>query len=664
MKVYYTKIMIKCFKSWITLFVILLLSYSSYSQVVVERSKNKVIISGVAYYVHLVKKGETAYSISKAYGTTVEELIKENPPVLYGVNEGQALRIPVDSVTDTPPSVTLQEQAERDYDRYIYHKLQPGETIYYLSRTYDVSENEIILSNPGIEIDNLPVGYEIAIPRREFMSEKERFDDQPQDYRYHKVLRGETLSSIADKYGISIRELRRENRGIRFPQVGDFIRIPRIIMFDRPVDEIPVPDSLFAEEPVVMLERPAEYTPIENLRGSLNVAVLLPFYLDENTQRTEIDSSRWVKGKRTYKVIYKPEEWIFSRSLGFIEMYQGILIAADTLRSLGLDINLSVFDIKSDSLEITRLIRSGRLDRMDLIIGPVYSGNLSIVASYAGMFDIPVVSPVPLTNNHALRNNPSLFMASSSIEVPQNMLAREISRYYDHNIVFIHTDSAGIDQDVINLKNQIFAELSYKLPYDQIKFKELIFYSRSVFGNDSINRLGHALSENTGNIIVIASEEAPVVSETLIDIHALSKKFDLKVFGYPSVRGLDNLDPKYLFELDLMIYSPYWIDYSKSDIKQFNADFRRKFFTEPSELSFAWQGYDIAYYFMSGLAIYGKRFIENPEIHNPDLLQTEFDFRRKTMTDGFENQKMFPIRYSNDYEIELIEENVFATERY
>jgi len=656
--------MIKCFKSWITLFVILFLSYSSYSQVVVERSKNKVIISGVAYYVHLVKKGETAYSISKAYGTTVEELIKENPPVLYGVNEGQALRIPVDSVTDTPPSVTLQEQAERDYDRYIYHKLQPGETIYYLSRTYDVSENEIILSNPGIEIDNLPVGYEIAIPRREFMSEKERFDDQPQDYRYHKVLRGETLSSIADKYGISIRELRRENRGIRFPQVGDFIRIPRIIMFDRPVDEIPVPDSLFAEEPVVMLERPAEYTPIENLRGSLNVAVLLPFYLDENTQRTEIDSSRWVKGKRTYKVIYKPEEWIFSRSLGFIEMYQGILIAADTLRSLGLDINLSVFDIKSDSLEITRLIRSGRLDRMDLIIGPVYSGNLSIVASYAGMFDIPVVSPVPLTNNHALRNNPSLFMASSSIEVPQNMLAREISRYYDHNIVFIHTDSAGIDQDVINLKNQIFAELSYKLPYDQIKFKELIFYSRSVFGNDSINRLGHALSENTGNIIVIASEEAPVVSETLIDIHALSKKFDLKVFGYPSVRDLDNLDPKYLFELDLMIYSPYWIDYSKSDIKQFNADFRRKFFTEPSELSFAWQGYDIAYYFMSGLAIYGKRFIENPEIHNPDLLQTEFDFRRKTMTDGFENQKMFPIRYSNDYEIELIEENVFATERY
>ncbi len=64
-------------------------------QVVVERSKEKVIISGVAYYIHQVKKGETAYSISRAYGITVEELAKENPPSVFGVNEGQSLRIPV-----------------------------------------------------------------------------------------------------------------------------------------------------------------------------------------------------------------------------------------------------------------------------------------------------------------------------------------------------------------------------------------------------------------------------------------------------------------------------------------------------------------------------------------------------------------------------------------
>ena len=80
-------------------------------------------------------------------------------------------------------------------------------------------------------------------------------------------------------------------------------------------------------------------------------------------------------------------------------------------------------------------------------------------------------------------------------------------------------------------------------------------------------------------------------------------------------------------------------------------------------MSYAWQGYDIAYYFLSGLAIHGKDFILHPEIHNPDLLQTEYDFRRKQITDGFENQKLYLIKYKKDYEIELVEENNPVPER-
>ena len=45
-------------------------------------------------------------------------------------------------------------------------------------------------------------------------------------YIYHKVVKGETLSSIAEQYGLTVRELRKENRDLRFPQVGDYVRIP------------------------------------------------------------------------------------------------------------------------------------------------------------------------------------------------------------------------------------------------------------------------------------------------------------------------------------------------------------------------------------------------------------------------------------------------------
>ena len=56
----------------------------------------------------------------------------------------------------------------------------------------------------------------------------------------------------------------------------------------------------------------------------------------------------------------------------------------------------------------------------------------------------------------------------------------------------------------------------------------------------------------------------------------------------------------------------------------------------------------------------GKEFIVHPERHNPDLLQTKFDFVRKDPNDGFENQNLFLIRYTKDYEIKLVEQdNIF-----
>jgi LysM repeat protein len=630
------------------------------SQVVVERSKEKVIISGVTYYIHQVKKGETAYSISRAYGIAVEDLTRENPPAVYGVNEGQSLRIQVKQTESVNTAdVVPQKKVQKDESKFQYHSLQPGETVYSLSKLYGVSENEIIQSNPGIDINKLSVGYEIAVPKRVFMSDRQKFDDQEKKYLFHKVLKGESLSSIAEKYGLSVRELRKENRDLRFPQVGDFVRVPGAKVMEAEVVIPPITDTVvfIADEPEVLYQRPAGFTQIKGLRGSLNVAVLLPFYFKENADRIEIDSSKIIKGKRQYKLLKRPEEWIYQKSYDFLELYQGILLAADTLRSLGVDINISAFDIKADTVEITRLINSGRLAGMDLIIGPVYSHNLLKVADYAKNFGIPVVSPVTLMNNNVLVNNPTLFMASSSLEVAQKALAKRISENYDNNLVFIHADSIKNDSDVKRFKDMIFKELSYKLPFEEIKFKEFLFYSRSMFGNDSINRLSHALSERTKNIIIIASEDTPVISETLTEIHGLSKRFDVKVFGYPSLLDLDNLDPKLFFDLDLKILTPCWIDYNRSNVKKFNSAYRRKFLTEPLEKSFAWPGYDIAYFFLSGLALNGKDFISSPEKHYPELLQTRFDFVRKGENAGYENQSLFMIRYTKKYEVVLVEED-------
>jgi LysM repeat protein len=648
------KIIYRFLISWLA---VLAFSAGLWSQVPVERSKEKIVITGVTYYLHSVKKGETIYSISKAYGISTEELIKENQASQTALKEGQSLRINEKMVGTYPPASSVSPiTAVRDETKFYYHKLMKGETVYSLSRFYSVSENEILESNPGIDISKLPLGFEVAIPRKEFMNEKETFSSQQEKTWYHKVTKGETMTSIARQYGISVRDLRRENRDIRFPQVGDYLRIPGMKYPEQEPAVHTAEDSVpvIPDDQVIILDRPLGYTPVNNLIGSFNVAVLLPFYLQENSKRFEIDSSKSVKGKKIYREISRSDDWIYPRSLGFVEMYEGLLLAADTLRSLGLDLKLHTFDITADTVEVVRLIRSGKLENMDLIIGPVHSGNLAIVASYAGSRNIPVVSPVQLSTNSVLENNPCLFMSSSSLEVTQRKIASEMLKYCNDNLVLIHASSGEEYSDINRFRNMILNELSSKIPFDQIRLKEMVFYSRSVFGNDSINRLSHALAVNSGNVIIVASEDAPVMSEVITDIHRLSKKFNINVFGYPNMRYLDNFDHKIFFDLGLKVFFPFWIDYSSKDVIRFNSEFRSKFLTEPSEMSYAWQGYDILYYFMSGLAIHGKEFINHPEIHNPDLLHTEFDFRRKTNYDGFENQKLYLIRYSNDYRLDIL----------
>lgn len=646
------------------LLAIVIIQSAAIAQVVVEKSTDKVIISGKQYYIHVVKKGETAYSISRAYGIKVDELTSENPSAVNGIKDGQSLRIPVISrepVTDTVKD-NRKENTARDESKFIYHRLERGDTVFSLAKRYGVSEDDILQSNPGVEINKLSVGTEIAIPRRQFTTTPVTLDvrdkDQEKNYINYKVSKGETFSSIAEKFGLSVKELRRENKGVIFPKVDDYLKVPVAKVEPEQVKTNVVKDTVLAEKPVITEQTlmPVTRTIVGKLKGHFDVAVLMPFYFDENAQRTEIDSMQNLKGKTVKRVIQRPEQWILPESQTFLELYQGILIAADTLRSMGLDMNIHVFSIERDTNQVVDLIRSGKLDRMDLIIGPVYSGNLAAVADYASGKNIPVISPVPLRSSEPLKNRPYLYMVYPSLEVAQRAIAHRVADYYNGNFVFIHQDTARVDRSVSDFKSMIFSELSSKIAYENIKFKEFIFYNRSALSNDSINRLEHALSDKTDNIILIASEESPVMSETIMDLHTLSKKYTIRLVGYPAMREIDNLEPKYYFDMGIELYSPYWLDYNKPDVRSFLASYRGKFLTEPAENSFAWQGYDLTYYFITGLAMNGKEFLLNPGMHNPDLLESEYRFTRSSPDSGFENTRLFLIRYTNEMEVKLLDE--------
>ncbi|MBE0674244.1 MAG: LysM peptidoglycan-binding domain-containing protein [Bacteroidales bacterium] len=621
-------------------------------QVPVSRSTEKVVVRGTSYYIHTVGKGQTSFSIARAYGVTVEILHKENPEALYGLKEGQVLKIPVVDISEKP-------RPEKDNERFVYHIMAPGETIFALSRRYDVPQSAIIEANPDIDPADIPIGSEIAIPRKEFKAPTVSISPQKEEYTLYKVKQGETMSSISRAFGVPARELRRANGGLIFVRAGETIRIPgrHTIVGDTGVDVSATDTLLIIAEADTLSPEPlaVEFTDITTLRGSIDIAVMLPLFLAENRVRQEIDTT--VANSR--RVRERPFHWIFPSTYSFLEMYEGILLAADKMRDAGLEVRLHTFDTRADSFVVDGIINSGRLRDMDFIIGPIYSYNLLRVSKYAGDYNIPVVSPVPLMNNSVLHDNPSLYVVNSSLQTAQETLARAIAEHFESNIVFIYSDTATVNNESMAFRNMIMRELSYRTDVDRVNFKQVLYKSRSNSPTDTLNRLSHALNPAMKNIIILGTEDESAVSETVMSIHSLIRRHQIVVYAYPSIRNLEsNIDLTYFFDLGLSIYSPFRVDYNNQKTLDFLSDFRNTFGYEPVETSFAWLGYDITQYFSSGLAMHGRRFINNPQMHNPELLNARFDFRREGSGDGFENWGLFRLMYTEDMELVVVEDPV------
>lgn len=70
------------------------------------RSNVRQMIDGKEYYIHTIKKGQTLYMISKAYGADINEVIKANPEVKQGIKADAKLRIPI-------PDQKVEEQSKK-----------------------------------------------------------------------------------------------------------------------------------------------------------------------------------------------------------------------------------------------------------------------------------------------------------------------------------------------------------------------------------------------------------------------------------------------------------------------------------------------------------------------------------------------------------------------
>ena len=135
-------------KKVIALLAVLFLGLQLWAQAPVIVTKNTKTINGKKYYAHVVEKGQTVFSIARAYGVNYREAV---------------LKSDIDKIAigDTVFLPTNEKPAPAQFHYYV---VKQGNTLYSIAKTYQVEVDDILKLNPKIENNNIKVGEVIKIP--------------------------------------------------------------------------------------------------------------------------------------------------------------------------------------------------------------------------------------------------------------------------------------------------------------------------------------------------------------------------------------------------------------------------------------------------------------------------------------------------------------------
>lgn len=118
--------------------------------------------------------------------------------------------------------------------RGIVHVIKKGDTLYKLSRTYDVKVSDIIWQNPGVRIYNLQIGDRLCIPVRMERPENGGQVTIPETFPY-VVRENEDLNQILSMFNMTWDELKLLNTDQSpYYAAGTVLNIPsdRILRMD------------------------------------------------------------------------------------------------------------------------------------------------------------------------------------------------------------------------------------------------------------------------------------------------------------------------------------------------------------------------------------------------------------------------------------------------
>jgi LysM repeat protein len=614
------------------LFIILLFSifaFLSNAQVQVEKSNVVETINGKKYYVHIVKQGQTMYSISNAYNVKVEEIESANPESKQGLKPQMILKIPKFSGEQNQDDKEQPDIDEGEPNKgMIKHKVVKGETLYSLSRKYNTTVEAIKNANPQMgeypklgDVISIPIAAHKEEPEAEPKAEPEVQDVNKDSFILHKVERKETIYGITRQYNISEADLLKHNPDLADGlKKGMQLKIPVEVLEAVKVIDNEVADDVAKVSDDEITSHNCDSMPIKR---SYRIAMMLPLYLNY------LDDIEILPFQEQNISDYK--------SLEFIQFYEGAMLAIDSLEEQGLHAKVHVYDTRNDSARIAKIANSDLFNQMDLSIGPFYGDKSSCLDKMMDDSEIKVICPFSNVNHVEGKKGMIFKLQPSLYSHFYNVFNYIIDSFPKHNILIVHNNKPGDSAMIVKLKTT-YGNAARSLGTSAAN-AFVVDYDSLGFGG-----LTQKLVKDKPNFIFTLIQGEVFLTRYTILLSKLTDDYNINLVGSRNWHKYDGIETINLEKLNLHTFSDFNIDYNDKDVKSFVRAFRAKYKTEPDELAF--RGFDITYYFLSAMMNYGNHFEHCLHKVDVNTMHTVFKFQKLSPT-IFENTFSNVVKYEN-----------------
>lgn len=539
-----------------------------------------------------------------------------------------------------PTPVTISTSKTKVNGKVCYsHIVLERQTIYSICKAYGVTADDLYKFNAGLQENGLKKNSIILIPEQEALAEdtekgqteakvekeeaKTEVKATGKKLKKHTAKWYETIDDIAEKYGVTAEEILKLNGlepGAEITRMKLLIPNPNTETASTESETLAtaqdttfaVQDTTMSADSIVLADSSEIINEATITKKSVNLAIMLPLAATGTTSK-----------------------------VNYMDFYCGVLYALYNSSNAGIETDIKVFDTANDAVPESEFFNG-----CDFAIGPVYTKDIENIMPKVPE-DMVVVSPLDHRAFKLTQKYPNLIQAPTNRKYQYADLVDWMKSDLKEgdNIIYItetNTRDTLATKEMTKILND--AGVEYK------KFSYTILQGRGISSAIFAN-----MTKGGTNRVIIDSESEAWVNDLVRNLNILKKRANIVLYSPSKIKSFESIDAEALYATSLHTSMSYNINYDAAEVKDFLLKYRAIFHTEPS--LFAFQGYDIATYFINLVHTYGADWKNMLTTAKMSGLQTDFKFYKEegkgAVNQGVRRTEFFPDGKTLDLESRL-----------